>query len=68
MPAHDVDELRVALRRPHRGGLTGGGEQETASHSLKPRPSALPMYRSGLQPHAVPHRAGSAGQRAMYRT
>ena len=28
MPAHDIDELRVALRRPHRGGLTEDPEQE----------------------------------------
>src|SRR5271154_3824733 len=34
MASHDVDELRVALRRPHRGGLTRGGEQETG----KPQP------------------------------
>src|SRR6266851_2987897 len=29
MSAHDIDELGVALRRPHRGGLTDDGEQET---------------------------------------
>ncbi len=29
MPAHDVDELRVALCRPHCGGLTDDPEQET---------------------------------------
>src|SRR5450755_3350126 len=29
MAAHHVDELRIALRRPHRGGLTDEPEQET---------------------------------------
>ena len=29
MPAHDVDELRIALRGPHRGGLSDNPEQET---------------------------------------
>jgi hypothetical protein len=29
MSPHDIDELRVAFRRPHRGGLTDDPEQET---------------------------------------
>ena len=29
MPAHDVDELGIALGRPYRGGLTDDPEQET---------------------------------------
>src|SRR5450631_1494076 len=29
MPAYDIDKLRIALRRPHRGGLTDDPEQET---------------------------------------
>src|SRR5450755_1410127 len=36
MPAYDVDKLRVALRRPHRGGLTDEPEQETG----EPQPQA----------------------------
>ena len=34
MPAHDVDKLRIAFRRPHRGCLTNEPEQETG----KPQP------------------------------
>ena len=29
MPPYDIDELRIALRRPHRGGLSDDPEQET---------------------------------------
>src|SRR5260370_41314884 len=29
MAAHEVDKLRVALRRPHRGGLAENSEQKT---------------------------------------
>jgi hypothetical protein len=36
MPAHDIDKLRVALRRPHRGGLIDDPEQETG----EPQPQA----------------------------
>jgi hypothetical protein len=30
MSPHDIDELRVAFRRPHRGGLTDDPKQETS--------------------------------------
>src|SRR5260370_25985663 len=36
MAAHDIDELRIALRRPHRGGLADDPEQETG----EPQPQA----------------------------
>src|ERR1700688_1425328 len=42
MPAYDVDELRIALCRPHRGGLSDDPEQETS----EPQPQAEAQRRS----------------------
>ena len=41
MAAHDIDELRIALRCPHRGGLTENPEQETG----EPQPQAETQRR-----------------------
>src|SRR6266852_786712 len=68
MPADDVDKLRVALRRPHRGGLTDDPEQETG----EPQPQTkAERRRQGTVENRnrtrCPTEQDRLGQRAMDR-
>ena len=68
MPAHDIDELRIALRGPHRGGLTENPEQETG----EPQPQAETERRrqGAVEDRDRARRATEQdrlGERAMHR-
>src|SRR6266568_8524495 len=68
MPAHDVNELRIALRRPRRGGLTDDPEQEPG----EPQPQAQAERRRQGTVEDRNRTRGAAeqdrlGQRAMHR-